>query len=97
MFGHWCTYPTLKIAPNPPPGIKLGIKVDNHGYQKKIKCLILIYNRVYQKKNQIPGYYFSNTRNQRVLKKSNTHSHTGLNFELAHKRRVEQVGDELLV
>jgi hypothetical protein len=35
MFGHWCTYPTLKIAPNPPPGIKLGIKVDNHGYQKK--------------------------------------------------------------
>jgi hypothetical protein len=49
------------------------------------------------KKNQIPGYYFSNTRNQRVFKKSNTHSHTGLNFELAHKRRVEQVGDELLV
>jgi hypothetical protein len=24
----------------PPPGIKLGIKVDNHGYQKKFKCLI---------------------------------------------------------
>jgi hypothetical protein len=43
MFGHWCTYPTLKIAPNPPPGIKLGIKVDNHGYQEiKIPGLIII-------------------------------------------------------
>jgi len=42
---------SLEIAPNPPPGIKLGIKVDNHGYHKKIKCLILIYNHDYQKKS----------------------------------------------
>jgi len=43
---------SLEIAPNPPPGIKLGIKVDNHGYQTQKKNQMFdfdIYNRVYQK------------------------------------------------
>jgi hypothetical protein len=41
----------IRNCTKPPPGIKLGIKVDNHGHQKKFKYLILIYNRDYKKKS----------------------------------------------
>jgi hypothetical protein len=60
----------IRNCTKPPPGIKLGIKVDNHGYQTQKKNQMFdfdIYNRVYQK-NQIPGYYFSNTRINGYLK-----------------------------
>lgn len=38
----------LEISPKPLLGIKVGIKVDAHGY-KKVKYLVLVYNCVYTK------------------------------------------------
>jgi hypothetical protein len=38
----------LEISPKPLLGIKVGIKVDNHGY-KKVKYLVLVYNCDYPK------------------------------------------------
>jgi len=39
----------LQIAPNTCQAIKPSIRVYNHNYEKKIKQLVLMYNRGYKK------------------------------------------------
>jgi len=46
----------LKIAPKPPLGIMMGIKVDHHNYTQ-IKYPVLIFITMIIEKSKIPCYY----------------------------------------